>query len=52
MIKEWKPFPIFAVLALIFLPAATAILVESAKNIVEASPGVVQKVNQLKIGMK
>jgi hypothetical protein len=40
MVKAWKPFSIFAVLALIFLPAATAVLVEPAKNIVEASPGV------------
>lgn len=40
MIKEWKPFSIFAVLALTFLLTPAAVLVEPEKNIVEASPGV------------
>jgi hypothetical protein len=40
MVKEWKPFSFFTVLALVFLPAPTAVLVEPVKNIVRASPGV------------
>jgi len=40
MIKEGKPFSIFAVLALISLLAPAAVIIEPSKNIVEASPGV------------
>jgi len=44
MVKAWKPLSVFAVVALISLLAPAAVLVEPAKNIVEASPGVGQEV--------
>jgi hypothetical protein len=43
MVKAWKSFSIFPVVVLIFLLAPAAVLVEPAKNIVEAS-GVVWEV--------
>lgn len=43
MIKTWKCFSILAVAALMLLLAPVAVLVEPEKNIVEASPGVVQE---------
>jgi len=43
MVKAWKPLSVFAVVALISLLAPAAVLVEPAKNIVEAS-GVVREV--------
>jgi len=42
MVKGWKSFSIFAVLAWIFLVAPVAVVVEPAKNIVEASLGVMR----------
>jgi len=37
MVKEWKSFSVFAVLSLIFPLVPVAVLVEPAKNIVQAS---------------
>ncbi len=44
MVKAWKPLSIFPVVVLISLFAPAAVLVEPAKNIVEASPGVGREV--------